>query len=259
MSNELTNAFNLEGEVAFVTGASSGLGRRFALTVGRAGALVAVAARRVNRLKELAREIEAAGGRALPVRLDVTERQSIRRAVETAEAELGPITILVNNSGVTVVKPVVDSDEGDYDLIMDTNTKGAFFVAQEVGRHMIEHGRGGRIVNIASMFALDDPLPQLAVYAMSKSALAQMTRAMAREWARYQINVNAICPGYIETEMTSAFFKSEQGQKLISRLPRRRIGRPEDLDGILLLLASDASRFMTGSIIPIHDGQTFGL
>jgi NAD(P)-dependent dehydrogenase (short-subunit alcohol dehydrogenase family) len=141
---------------------------------------------------------------------------------------------------------------------MDTNAKGAFFVAQEVGRHMIEHGRSGRIVNIASVAAFD-VMPGLAIYAMSKSAVAQMTRAMAREWLRYDINVNAICPGYIATEMNTEFFTSERGEKLIARLPRRRIGAPEDLDGLILLLASEASRFMTGSIIAIDDGQMFGL
>ncbi len=250
-------AFDLEGRVALVTGASSGLGRRFALTLARAGASVAVAARRVERLEALAGEIEGFDGRALPLRLDVTDLRSVREAVNSAETELGPIAILVNNSGVSATKLLVDMDEADYDQMMDTNTKGAFFVAQEVGRRMIEHGRGGRIINTASISALR-VMPGLGVYAMSKSAVAHMTQAMAREWARYDINVNAICPGYIETEMNTEFFKTEQGAKLIGRLPRRRIGQPEDLDGVLLLLASDASRFITGSVIPIDDGQMFG-
>ncbi len=257
MDEQLIRAFHLEGEVALVTGASSGLGRRFALTLARAGARVAIAARRIRRLEELAAEIEGFDGRALPIELDVTDPENVRQAVTAAETELGPITILINNSGITIVKRVTDFDETDYDRIMDTNAKGAFFVAQEVGRHMIEHGRAGRIVNIASVTAFD-VMPGLAIYAMSKAAVAQMTRAMAREWLRFDINVNAICPGYIATEMNTEFFASEQGQKLIARLPRRRIGAPEDLDGLILLLASEDSRFMTGSVIAIDDGQMFG-
>lgn len=258
MDEQLIRAYHLEGEVALVTGASSGLGRRFALTLARAGARVAIAARRIRRLEELAAEIEGFDGRALPIELDVTDPENVRQAVAAAETELGPVTILINNSGISIEKRVADFDEADYDRIMDTNAKGAFFVAQEVGRHMIAHGRAGRIVNIASVAAFD-AMPGLAIYAMSKAAVAQMTRAMAREWLRYDINVNAICPGYIATEMNTEYFESELGQKLIARLPRRRIGSPEDLDGLILLLASEASRFMTGSIITIDDGQMFGL
>ncbi len=258
MDEQLIRAYHLEGEVALVTGASSGLGRRFALTLARAGARVAIAARRIARLEELAAEIEGFDGRALPIELDVTDPENVRQAVTAAETELGPITILINNSGISIEKRITDYDEADYDRIMDTNAKGAFFVAQEVGRHMIAHGRAGRIVNIASVAAFD-AMPGLAIYAMSKAAVAQMTRAMAREWLRYDINVNAICPGYIATEMNTEYFASEPGQKLIARLPRRRIGSPEDLDGLILLLASEASRFMTGSIIAIDDGQMFGL
>lgn len=258
MADDLAAAFDLAGETALVTGASSGLGRRFALVLARAGAHVAIAARRTEKLAELAAEVEAFDGRALPVRLDVTDPESIRHTVHNAETELGPITILVNNAGISEIKRVTDFDEADYDRIMDTNTKGAFFVAQEVGRRMIEHGRGGRIINVASVTALR-PVPGLALYAMSKAAVTMMTQAMAREWIDHDINVNAICPGYIETEMNSAFFHSAQGQKLIDRLPRKRIGEPADLDGILLLLASRASRFITGSIITADDGQIFGL
>ncbi len=258
MDEQLIRAYHLEGEVALVTGASSGLGRRFALTLARAGARVAIAARRIRRLEVLAAEIEGFDGRALPIELDVTDPENVRQAVTAAETELGPVTILINNSGISIEKRVADFDEADYDRIMDTNAKGAFFVAQEVGRHMIAHGRAGRIVNIASVAAFD-AMPGLAIYAMSKAAVAQMTRAMAREWLRYDINVNAICPGYIATEMNTEYFESEPGQKLIARLPRRRIGSPEDLDGLILLLASEASRFMTGSIITIDDGQMFGL
>ncbi len=258
MNNDLISAFDLNGEAALVTGASSGLGRRFATVLARAGARVALAARRGDRLETLAREIEDFDGRALPIRLDVTDRANIREAVDCAETELGPLSILVNNAGLSVVRPIAEVEEADYDRIMDTNTKGAFFVAQEVGRRMIEHGQGGRIINIASVAAFR-PVAGIGVYAMSKSAVAQMTRVLAREWARHNINVNAICPGYIETEINRDFFKSGQGRKLIARFPRHRVGEPDDLDGILLLLASGASRFITGSTIVIDDGQSFGL
>ncbi len=249
----MTKPFILEGKVAFVTGASSGLGRRFALTLARAGAKVALAARRTDRLEELADEIAGFDGRAIPVACDVTDREAIRGAVDAASTELGPVSILVNNSGVSVQRKIVDYDEADYDLVMDTNVKGAFFVAQEVGRRMIRHGIAGRIVNIASVGGLR-VLGQLAVYCMSKAAVVHMTRAMALEWGRHGINVNALCPGYIETEINRDYWATEGGRKLIGMLPRRRIGAPEDLDGVLLLLVADESRFINGAVITADDG-----
>ncbi|MFN0164303.1 MAG: SDR family oxidoreductase [Burkholderiales bacterium] len=246
--------FNLSGKVALVTGASSGLGERFAQVLAAAGATVALAARRVERLKELRAEIDAEGGEAHVYALDVTDMASIRACVAAVEADLGKIDILVNNSGVSATARIVDVTEADYDQVMSTNTKGAFFVAQQVGRVMIEHKTPGRIINIASVGGIK-VLPQLAVYCMSKAAAVQMTRAMALEWGRYGINVNAILPGYIETEMNSAHFRAPAGQKLVERLPRRRVGKPEDLDGILLLLASDASGFVNGAAISADDGM----
>ncbi len=243
----------LDGKTALVTGASSGLGHRFAVVLARAGARVALAARRTDRLGALAEEIAAFDGRAMPIRLDVTDVESVKHAVETAETELGPIDILVNNSGVSTQRKIVDVTPADYDQVMQTNAKGAFFVAQEVGRRMIERGTPGRIINIASVAGLR-VLSQLSVYCMSKAAVVQMTRAMALEWARYGINVNAICPGYIETEINRDYFATEAGKKLVAMLPRRRVGQPEDLDGLLLLLASDASRFINGAIITADDG-----
>ena len=251
----MSSPIRLDGKTALVTGASSGLGHRFATVLARAGARVALAARRTDRLARLAEEIAAFDGRAMPVRMDVGDLASIQAGVEAAETELGPIDILVNNSGVSVTKKVVDVAEADYDFVMNTNVRGAFFVAQEVGKRMIRHGIKGRIVNIASVAALR-VLSQLSVYCMSKAAVAQMTRAMAVEWARHEINVNAICPGYIETEMNRDYFATEAGQKLIGMLPRRRVGRPEDLDGLLLLLASNEARFITGAVIPADDAMT---
>jgi NAD(P)-dependent dehydrogenase (short-subunit alcohol dehydrogenase family) len=257
-------SINLEGKCALVTGASSGLGKRFAQVLAQAGARVVLASRRTERLKELRAEIEAAGGAAHVVSLDVTDVQSIKAAVAHAETEAGTIDILVNNSGVSVQQKLTDVGPSDFDFIFDTNTRGAFFVAQEVAKRMIMRGNGSanptnppyRIINIASMAGLKT-LPQIGIYSMSKAAVVHMTKAMAQEWGRHGINVNAICPGYIDTEINHHHWKSEQGQKLLSMLPRHRVGRPEDLDGLLLLLAADESQFMNGAVIAADDG--FGL
>lgn len=250
--------FNLEGKVALVTGASSGLGTRFARALARAGTQVVLASRRTERLKELRAEIEAGGGAAHVVTLDVTDYASIKSAIAHAETEAGPIDILVNNSGVSKTQPLVEVTPEDYAYVMDTNLRGAFFVAQEVAKRMIARTKGDprkqhRIINIASAAGLR-VLPQLGVYCMSKAAVVQMTKAMAVEWGKYGININAICPGYLQTEMNQKFFETEQGQALIDRLPRKRLGRAEDLDGLLLLLAADESHFINGSIISADDG-----
>jgi NAD(P)-dependent dehydrogenase (short-subunit alcohol dehydrogenase family) len=248
----------LEGKVALVTGASSGLGAQFARRLARAGAQVTLAARRVERLKELRAEIEAEGGDAHVVELDVTDHDSIKAAVAHAETEAGPIDILVNNSGVSTTQRLVDVTPEDFDYVFDVNAYGAFFVAQEVAKRMIARSKGGhpgnpRIINIASVAGLQ-VLPQIGLYCMSKAAVVHMTRAMALEWGRFGINVNAICPGYIDTEINHAHWQTEQGKKLIEMLPRKRVGKPEDLDGLILLLASDASAFMNGAIITADDG-----
>ena len=249
----MSGEFDLSGKVALVTGASSGLGTRFAKVLAAAGATVALAARRVERLKELRAEIDAEGGEAHVYALDVTSVPSIRACVGQVEADLGRIDILVNNSGVSVQGRVLEVSEEDFDYVMGTNAKGAFFVAQQVAHVMASKKTPGRIINIASVAGLR-ALSQLSVYCMSKAAIIHMTRAMAVEWGRLGINVNAICPGYIETELNSAYFATEGGQKLINMLPRRRVGKPEDLDGLLLLLASDASRFINGAAITADDG-----
>jgi NAD(P)-dependent dehydrogenase (short-subunit alcohol dehydrogenase family) len=247
------NNISLSGKTVLVTGASSGLGERFARVLAGAGASVALAARRTARLETLKSELERAGGKACAVAMDVTQLNSIKEAVAAAETALGPIDILVNNSGTSVTRRAAEMTEADYDVVMDTNTKGAFFVAQAVGKGMIARKAGGRIINIASVAGLR-ALSQVSVYCMSKAAAIHMTRALALEWGRYNINVNAICPGYIETEINRDHFRSEAGQKLVNMLPRRRIGTPADLDGLLLLLASDLSGFINGSIITADDG-----
>lgn len=250
---------NLNGKVALVTGASSGLGARFAKILAEAGAQVVLAARRVERLKELRAEIESNGGAAHLVALDVTDYASIKSAIAHAETEAGPIDILINNSGVSSTQRLVDVTPEDYRQVMDTNLQGAFFVAQEAAKRMILRAKGDptrqhRIINIASVAGLR-VLSQIGVYCMSKAGVVQMTKAMALEWGRHGINVNAICPGYIETEINREYFQSEGGQKLIDMLPRKRIGHPEDLDGLLLLLSADESRFINGAIITADDGM----
>ena len=251
---------NYEGKIAMVTGASSGLGARFAKALAGAGAQVVLASRRIERLKELRAEIEADGGAAHVVALDVTDLGSIKAAIAHAETEAGPIDILVNNSGVQSTQRLLDVTEDDYQYIMDTNLRGAFFVAQQAAKRMIQRAKGDprkqhRIVNIASVAGLR-VLPQIGVYCMSKAAVVQMTKAMAVEWGKCGINVNAICPGYISTEMNEEYFETEQGKKLIELLPRKRPGKPEDLDGLLLLLAADEAHFINGAIITADDGMT---
>ncbi|AUT67811.1 MULTISPECIES: SDR family oxidoreductase [Paraburkholderia] len=253
-------SINLEGKVALITGASSGLGKRFAMVLSQAGAKVVLASRRIERLKELRAEIEASGGAAHVVSLDVTDYQSIKSAVAHAETEAGTIDILVNNSGVSTTQKLTEVTPADFEYVFDTNTRGAFFVAQEVAKRMIMRGANNkpsyRIINIASVAGLR-VLPQIGLYSMSKAAVVHMTKAMAQEWGRHGINVNAICPGYIDTEINHHHWSTDQGQKLISMLPRHRVGKPEDLDGLLLLLAADESQFINGSVIAADDG--FGL
>jgi NAD(P)-dependent dehydrogenase (short-subunit alcohol dehydrogenase family) len=243
----------LDGKTALVTGASSGLGRRFATVLAHAGARVALAARRTDRLAALAREIESTGGAAHAVAMDVTDVASVRAGVAAAESALGAIDILVNNSGVSVTKRLAEVEEPEYDQVMDTNAKGMFFVAQAVGRSMIAGKRPGRIVNIASVAGLR-VLGQLSVYGMSKAAVVHLTRSLALEWGRHGINANALCPGYIETEINRDYWDTDGGRKLVAMLPRRRVGKPEDLDALVLLLASDASGFVNGAVIAADDG-----
>jgi NAD(P)-dependent dehydrogenase (short-subunit alcohol dehydrogenase family) len=244
-----------------VTGASSGLGAQFARTLAKAGAGVVLASRRVEKLKELRARIEGEGGDAHVVELDVTDADSIRSAVAHAETEMGSIDILVNNSGVSTTQRLQDVTPEDYDFIFDTNVKGAFFVAQEVGKRMLARSRGaapgsftgGRIINIASMAGLK-VLPQIGAYCMSKAAVVQMTKAMALEWGRFGINVNALCPGYIDTEINHDHWSTEHGQKLIAMLPRKRVGQAQDLDALIVMLASDQSHFVNGAVIAADDG-----
>ncbi len=245
----------LSGQSALVTGASGGLGGHFAQTLARAGARVAMGYRRIDRPNAALDQIRAGGGEAIPVALDVTDPASIAAALETAAADLGPITVVVNNAGIAVTKPLLEQTEDDWDSVVDVNLTGAWRIAQAAARHMVTHGLGGSIVNITSILGLR-VAAQLPGYVASKAALNHLTRAMALELARHRIRVNALAPGYIETAINREFFASDAGEALIKRIPQRRIGRPEDLDGPLLLLASDASRYMTGAVLVVDGGHT---
>lgn len=254
-------SIDLSGRVALITGASSGLGAQFAKVLARSGAAVVLCARRLEKLKDLRAQIEGEGGDAHVIALDVTDLDSIKAAVAHAETEVGSIDILVNNSGVSTTQRIQDVTEEDFDYVFDTNVKGSFFVAQEVGKRMLARSRGaapgtftgGRIINIASAAGLR-PLPQIGIYAMSKATVIQMTQALALEWGRFGINVNALCPGYIDTEINHHHWATEQGQKLVQMLPRKRVGKPEDLDALMVLLASDQSHFINGAVIAADDG-----
>ena len=254
-------SIDLSGRVAFITGASSGLGAQFARTLASAGAAVILASRRVEKLKDLRATIDAEGGDAHVIELDVTDHDSIKSAVAHAETEVGSIDILVNNSGVSTTQRLQDVSPDDFDYIFNTNVKGAFFVAQEVGKRMLARATGaapgsytgGRIINVASMAGLR-VLPQIGAYCMSKSAVIQMTKAMALEWGRFGINVNAICPGYIDTQINHRHWQTDAGQKLINMLPRKRVGQPQDLDALMVMLCSDQSHFINGAVIAADDG-----
>lgn len=246
---------DLSDRVALVTGASSGLGRHFALTLARAGARVAVAARRSERLEALAAEIAAFDGRALPLRMDVTDAQSVSEAFAHAETELGTPGIVVNNAGIVADEPALEQSEEDWDQVVDTDLKGAWLVAREAARRLVAAGQGGSIVNTASILGLVGR-PRVAAYAAAKAGLVSLTRSLAGEWARYEIRVNALCPGFVVTDLNRDFLESELGEALRKRIPQRRFGQPADLDGPLLLLASDASRWMTGSTLVVDGGHS---
>lgn len=246
--------FRLEGRTALVTGASSGLGRHFARTLAAAGAAVAVAARRVDKLESLVAEIGAEGGSAHAVALDVSDVQSVRVAFDAMAAWRGVPEVIVNNAGVAVSRPLLEQSEADWDGVLDTNLKGAWLVAQEGARRLVAAGQGGAVVNIASITG-ERVAGGVAPYCASKAALLQLTRAMALELAGHGIRVNAIAPGYVATELNRDFLASNAGQRLMARIPQKRFGEPSDLDGALLLLASDAGRFMTGSVIAVDGGH----
>jgi NAD(P)-dependent dehydrogenase (short-subunit alcohol dehydrogenase family) len=250
----MSDLFGIEGAHVLVTGGSSGLGRFFATFLAQRGARVTVAARRAEALAKTVDDISAAKGKAQSVVMDVTNAASIETALDTAEARLGPIQIVINNAGVTATRPALQQDEADWDKVIDTNLKGVWLVAQAVGRRMVAHKVKGSIVNVASILGLR-VASSVAPYAISKAGVVHMTKALALEWARYGIRVNALAPGYFETELNDDFFQEAAGQELIKRIPQRRLGELRELEGPLLLLASEAGSYMTGSVIVADGGH----
>jgi NAD(P)-dependent dehydrogenase (short-subunit alcohol dehydrogenase family) len=244
--------FDLNRKHVLVTGASSGLGRHFAGVLAASGAVVSLGARRAEGLAETVRTVGPDRAHGLVV--DVTDPAGIEQAFDGAEARFGPVTIVINNAGVTATRAAIEVDEKTWDQVIDTNLKGVWLTAQAAARRMIKNGTGGSIVNIASILGLR-VAGGVAPYAVSKAGVVQMTKSLALEWARHKIRVNALAPGYIETELNDAFFTSEAGMALVKRIPQRRLGLAKELDGPLLLLASDASTYMTGSVVAVDGGH----
>ena len=252
--NDLLQPFSLEGKVALVTGASSGFGKHFATVLSQAGAKVVLAARRTERIQAEADKIIAGGGEAMAVTMDVTSSASIAAALDEIESAFGVVTIVVNNAGITIPKLLLDLSDDNWTNVIDTNLTGVAYVARESARRMIAAGVGGSIVNIASILA-ERVQKALTNYAASKAAVVQFTKAAALEFAQYNIRVNALCPGYFNTDLNSEWFKTSEGQALIKRIPQRRTGTLSELNGPLLLLASDAGSLMTGSAVTVDGGH----
>ena len=246
--------FDLTDRVALVTGASSGLGAHFARTLAAAGASVALMARRADRLAALAEEITAAGGTAFPVACDVTDAADLPRALDAIEGKLGVIDILINNAGLAGEHGFLGAPAEGTARVFEVNQAAVWNVAQHVCQRLCAAEEGGAVVNISSIAGLR-AVGGAASYAVSKAAVAHMTRIQALELARHGIRVNAIAPGYFETELTQDFLASEAGARLRKRIPMQRIGRLEELDGLLLLLVSDRGSFITGTVIPVDGGH----
>lgn len=248
----------LAGKTALVTGASSGLGAHFAKTLAAASARVVLAARRVDRLEQLAGEIRSAGGEAHAVALDVTSNAGVATAFDDLESTFGTATIVVNNAGIPSSSRFTEMPEDEWRNVLDVNLDGVFRVGQEAAKRMKAAGSGGSIINISSVLGMM-VLNRLSAYAVSKAAVIQLTKAMALEVVRDGIRVNALAPGYIYTEMNDDFLGSDAGQKLLSKVPMARAGQTHELDGPLLLLASDLGTYMTGSVIAVDGGSLLAL
>ena len=244
---------DLSGQVALITGCTSGLGRRFAQIVAAAGAKTVITGRRMERLEELAAELREAGGICLPLRLDMTSRESIRSVVDAAEAEFGTVTLLVNNAGIPDAQRAHKMSDELVDAVFDTNLKGPWILSCEIAKRLIEAEKGGRMVNIASVAAFSYGGNGAALYSLTKSAVIRMTEALAVEWARYGINVNAIAPGAFHSEMMDGML--ERMGDIAKHFPRKRVCDPAQMDSTLLYFLSPASEAVTGTYIKIDDGQ----
>jgi len=252
-----TDLFELDGKVALITGAGSGFGRHFAQTLAQAGATTVLAARRRDKLEETAKTIEDIGGKAICIELDVTDADSVRRCFSEAEKAVGLLDIVVNNAGIARGGIALDSSEDDWDAVVDTNLKGVFLVAQAAAASMIKAEKAGSIINVASIAGLFGA-KGLAVYGAAKSGVVSLTKTLALEWVRFGVRVNALAPGYFVTDLNREWFESAAGESLVKAIPMRRTGNLDELTVPLLLLASDAGSFMTGSIVVVDGGQTSG-
>ena len=248
---EKENPFDLSGKVALITGASSGLGKHFAKTLSSNGAITILAARRVEKMEKLQSELE---NDSFIINLDVTSKESVNSLKDEIENTIGRLDIVINNAGISDPVRFKDITEDSWLSILETNLNGAFRIAKMATDIMLKNKDGGNIINIASILAERVGL-NLASYASAKAALVQLTKSMALELARSNIRVNALAPGYILTEINQDFFDTEEGQEYISKIPMKRLGLESELDGALLLLASDASSFMTGSVITVDGGH----
>ncbi|MGI9286764.1 MAG: SDR family NAD(P)-dependent oxidoreductase [Pseudomonadales bacterium] len=253
----INDIFDMSGETVMVTGGGTGLGRQYATVLARAGARVILCARRVEKLEEAAAAIRQQGGEAHCIAMDVANSDSVAVAFKRC-LEIAPVTVLVNNAGTASEPMLLDLSEQEWDSVLDTNLKGAWLVARAAARQMIDHGQGGSIINIASVLG-SSVQKGTGAYAAAKSGLLHLTRAMALEWARDCIRVNAIAPGYYRTDMAEDYLDSEVGRQLIKRIPQRRLGSPEEMDGALLMLASAASAYMTGSVVTVDGGLSLSI
>ncbi len=249
-----TDLYRLDGRVALITGAGSGLGRQFALTLSDAGAEVVLAARRQDKLAETKKLVEKAGGTAQVLEMDVSDGASVTAAFEAFDKLGKSIHILVNNAGINRTGFAADLSEADWDAVVDTNLKGVFLVAQAAARRMMKQGKGGSVINIASILGYRIS-KALSPYIAAKAGVVHLTQSMALEWARFGIRVNSIAPGYFPTEINDGFLESEQGQVLLKAVPMRRAGGMPEIAGPLLLLASDAGSYMTGSNLTVDGGH----
>lgn len=254
MNEAVLKSLDLSGQIALVTGASSGLGAHFAKVLAQAGATVVAAARRGDRLETLVSDIDAAGGKAMAVAMDVNDNSSVVAAFSQVQASLGTVTILVNNAGVADPSRFVDSTEEKWDFTVDTNLKAVWRVSREASERMIQAGAAGSIINISSILGLQ-PSSNNTLYATAKAGVIQLTKNSAQELWRHNIRVNALCPGYFETEINSDFFKSEKGEQYLSKIQPRRLGQMDELSMPLLMLASSAGSFISGVALPVDGGH----